>query len=138
MYELVSEQTTSYMSRTSLSILIELAYRDGEIDEREHRLIHQIGEAHGILQEEIVDLIDNPPKIDYDQLSNDERFEMLYNLVRLMKVDGKIFDEEILYCLDVAKRLGYPMEAVMELYGLVHANLKLTSEINILKKKYRV
>lgn len=126
------------MSRTSLSILIELAYRDGEIDEREHRLIHQIGEAHGIDQEEIAELIESPPNIDYDQLSNDERFEMLYNLVRLMKVDGKIFDEEILYCLDVAKRLGYPMEAVMELYGLVHANLKLTSEINVLKKKYRV
>lgn len=124
------------MSKTSLSILIELAIRDGEIDDREHRLIHQIGEAHGLEEEEITIMIDSPPQIDYSKLSEDERFEMLYNLVRLMKVDGKIFDEEILYCLDVAKRLKYPLEAVMELYGLVHANLKLTSEINVLKRKY--
>lgn len=124
------------MSKTSLSILIELAIRDGEIDDREHKLIHQIGEAHGFENEEIQVMIKNPPTIDYNQLSEDERFEMLYNLVRLMKVDGKIFDEEIMYCLDVAKKLNYPLEAVMELYGLVHANLKLTSEINKLKRKY--
>lgn len=124
------------MSKTSLAILIELANRDGEIDESELRLIHHIGQAHNHTEDEINELIKNTPTIDYDKLTNDERFEMLYDLVRLMKVDGKIFDEEILYCLDVARKLGYPMEAVMELYGLVHANLKLTSEIRILKKKY--
>ena len=124
------------MSKTSLSILIELANRDGEIDESERKLIHQIGLAHNHTEEEIDDLITNTPSIDYDKLSSDERFEMLYDLVRLMKVDGKIFDDEILYCLDVARKLGYPMEAVMELYGLVHANLKLTSEIRVLKRKY--
>lgn len=124
------------MSRTSLSILIELANRDGEIDESERRLIHHIGQAHNHTEEEIDELIKNTPTIEYDNLTNDERFEMLYDLVRLMKVDGKIFDDEILYCLDVARKLGYPMEAIMELYGLVHANLKLTSEIRVLKRKY--
>lgn len=124
------------MSRTSLSILIELANRDGEIDESERKLIHQIGRAHDHTEDEVNELIENTPAIEYDKLSSEERFEMLYDLVRLMKVDGKIFDDEILYCLDVARKLGYPMEAVMELYGLVHANLKLTSEIRILKRKY--
>ena len=124
------------MSRTSLAILIELANRDGEIDESESKLIHQIGKAHNHPDEEIEELMRNTPKIDYSKLSNDERFEMLYDLVRLMKVDGKIFDEEILYCLEVARKLDYPMEAIMELYGLVHANLKLTTEIKILKRKY--
>ncbi len=124
------------MSRTSLAILIELANRDGNIDETERKLIYQIGAAHNHSEEEIEEIINNTPTIDYDLLSNDERFEMLYDLVRLMKVDGKIFDEEILYCLDVARRLDYPMEAIMELYGLVHANLKLTTEIKLLKRKY--
>jgi len=124
------------MSRTSLAILIELANRDGEIDQSERKLIHQIGRAHNHTEEEINELIENTPVINYSKLSNDERFEMLYDLVRLMKVDGKIFDDEILYCLDVARKLGYPMEAIMELYGLVHANLKLSSEIKVLKRKY--
>ena len=124
------------MSKTSLSILIELANRDGEIDESERKLIHQIGFAHNHTEEEINELMDTTPSIDYDKLSSDERFEMLHDLIRLMKVDGKIFDDEILYCLEVARKLGYPMETIMELYGLVHANLKLTSEIGILKRKY--
>ena len=125
------------MFKNNLSILIELANQDGEIDEKEQKLIYQIGEAHGMNDDEVQELIDSPSKVDYSSLSDDERFDMLYNLVRLMKVDGKIFDEEILYCLDAAKRLNYPLEAIMELYGLVHANLKLTSEINGLKKKYK-
>ena len=124
------------MFKNNLSILIELANQDGEIDEKEQKLIYQIGEAHGLTSEEIQELIDSPSKVDYTTLTDDERFDMLYNLVRLMKVDGKIFDEEILYCLDAAKRLSYPLEAIMELYGLVHANLKLTSEIHGLKRKY--
>jgi len=124
------------MSKTSLSILIELANRDGELDASERKLIFQIARAHNHTEEEVNELIENTPTINYENLSSEERFEMLYDLVRLMKVDGKIFDDEILYCLDVARRLGYPMEAIMELYGLVHANLKLTSEINILKRKY--
>ncbi len=124
------------MSRTSLAILIELANRDGEIDQTERKLISQIGAAHNHTEEEIEEIIKNTPTIDYDLLTSEERFEMLYDLVRLMKVDGKIFDDEILYCLEVARKLGYPMEAIMELYGLVHANLKLTSEINLLRRKY--
>ncbi len=53
-----------------------------------------------------------------------------------MKVDGKIFDEEISYCMNMAKKLGYPLEAVMDLYSQVHANVKLKSEIQKIKRKY--
>lgn len=126
------------MSRTSLAILIELANRDGKVDESEKKLIYKIGQAHNHTEEEIAELIENTPaNIDYDHLTDDERFEMLYDLVRLMKADGKVFDTEILYCLEVAKKLHYPMEAVMELYGLVHTNLKLSSEIKKVQRKFQ-
>lgn len=125
------------MSKNSISILIGLANIDGVVDEKERKLIHKIGAAHSISDEEIEALFKTPKQIDYDVLTSDDRFDMLYNLVLLMKVDGKIFDEEIMYCLEAAKRLHFPLEAVMDLYGLVHANLKLTSEINTLKRKYQ-
>lgn len=125
------------MIRTQISILIELAARDNVIDPKEYDLISKIGIAHGMEQEEIEELFKKPEKVDYDSLELDEKFDMLCRVVQLMKVDGKIFDEEIMYCMEVAKRLGYPLEAVMELYGIVHANLRLSMEINALKRKYR-
>lgn len=125
------------MSTPQLSILIKLAKSDGEIDTSEEALIKKIGFAHGMSEEEIEDLVRSPDdQIDFNSLSSDDKFDTLYNLVHLMKVDGEIFDEEIMYCLNMARKLGYPLEAVMDLYGLVHANVKLTSEINKIKKKY--
>ncbi len=125
------------MSKTQLSILVNLAKSDGQIDESERDLIINIGKAHGMSLEEIDDLILHPiEKVDPSTLNGQERFETLYHLVHLMKVDGQIFDEEILYCISMARKLHFPLEAVMDLYGLVHVNVKLTSEINKLKNKY--
>lgn len=125
------------MSQKQISLLINLAARDGHIDQKELDLIHKIGASHGLSKAEIKIMLDNPKEIkNLDDLAEEERFECLYNLVHLMKVDGQIFDEEITYCMSMAQKLGYPLEAVMELYSLVHANVKLTSEINTLRSKY--
>ncbi|MBV6648046.1 MAG: TerB family tellurite resistance protein [Cyclobacteriaceae bacterium] len=124
------------MIETQILVLTELAARDGEIDEKEQNLIMKIGNAHGLTDDAIEDLMDQSGNIDYDSLAEKDRFDMLYHVVQLMKVDGKIFDEEISYCMSIAQKLGYPLEAVMELYGFVHANIKFTHEINSLKRKY--
>lgn len=122
---------------SQLSLLVNLAKTDGVIDEKEIDLIHRIGRAHGLSRESIDDIIQSPNKPEQlTELNADEKFDILYNLVHLMKVDGKVFDEEITYCMSMAKKLGYPLEAVMDLYGLVHANVKLNSEIQKLKRKY--
>ncbi len=126
------------MSQKQVSILINLAAQDGTIDQKELDLIYKIGRSHGLQNDEIRNLLDNPREItNLDDLDEEERFDCLYNLVHLMKVDGQIFDEEISYCMNMAKKLHYPLEAVMELYSLVHANVKLTREINTLKGKYK-
>lgn len=126
------------MIKTQLALLIKLAGQDGEIDLKERELIFKIGRSHGLENDDINHLIENPKEnINLALLPDEDRFECLYNLVHLMKVDGQIFDEEISYCMDMTRKLGYPLEAVMELYGLVHANVRLTKEINTVKKKYK-
>lgn len=121
-----------------LSVLISLAKTDGTIDDKEMALIMRIGHAHGFSDVQIADFIEksDPADVDFDILNPEEKFETLYDLVHLMKVDGRVFDEEIFFCMNMARKLGYPMEAVMDLYGLVHANVKLTSEIQKIKHKY--
>ena len=125
------------MAKNQLSVLIKLALQDGSIDQSERDLILRIGTAHGLSKAEVEDIIQNPKKeINFEKLSDEERFEILYNLVHLMKVDGEIFDEEISYCMKLTRKLGFPLEAIMDLYSQVHANVKLTAEINKIKRKY--
>lgn len=124
------------MIKAQIALLTELAGRDGHIDERETELIMRIGTAHGLSREEIADLIQTPVAIEWDNLSLEDRFEMLHNVVALMKADNEIFDEEIRYCMDVATKLGFPLEAIMELYPILHSNLRLPSEVSRVKMKY--
>lgn len=105
------------MPKSLLSVLIKLAKVDGEIVPVEYEKIHQIGTAHGMNQKEIKAVFDNPePRLNLTGLSDDERFEYLYNLVELMKADGKLHLEEIKFCSKIAAKLGYD-EAVM--YDLI-------------------
>ncbi len=124
------------MIKSQIALLTELAGRDGHIDEKETDLILRIGTAHGLSEDEVRELIASPVAIEWDGLSLEDRFEMLHNVVKLMKADGEIFDEEISYCMDVAHRLGFPLEAVMELYPILHANLRLPNEVSRVKNKY--
>jgi uncharacterized tellurite resistance protein B-like protein len=124
------------MIETQISILTELAGRDGHIDEKETALIQRIGQAHGLTEQAVQAMINKPVQIDWNSLNLDERFDMLHNVVQLMKADGEIFDEEISYCMDVAQRLGFPLEAVMEMYPIVHSNLKLPTQVSKVRMKY--
>lgn len=106
------------MPRSLLSVLVKLAKIDGEIVPAELMKLHQIGKTNGLTEEEITAVINNPEPGEFElkELSDDDRFEYLYNLVELMKADGKLYLEEIKFCSKIAAKLGYN-EAVM--YDLI-------------------
>ena len=126
------------MVKEQLTALTLLANSYNNIDEREVRLIYRIGEAHGLKEDEIQAIIDNPGKLGkLDQLNEDDKFEFLYTIIQLMKIDDKIYNEEVLYCQEIAQKLGYGLGAVMEMYPLVHKNVVIRSEKLQLKNKVR-
>ena len=50
------------------------------------------------VEEEIKELLNQPEPIpDLQHLSEDERFEYLYMVIQLMKVDGQVFKSEIVF-----------------------------------------
>lgn len=112
------------MSKTQLSLLVELAKVDGEVADEELKIIHQIGAINGLTSQEIADIITNPePEPDrFDALDNDERFEYLYSIVQLMKADGKLYEEEIKFTSRVATKLGYDETVLMELITKVYSD----------------
>lgn len=131
---------------THLSMLIELALADNEFAGPEKGLIYMIGKANGVKEVEIDDLVDRhlkkePMPIVFTALSEDERFEFLYNIIQLMKIDNEVFLSEIRYCEKMADKLGYQKVVVREMSSKVYADPSITADRNSLKdlvKKYRV
>jgi hypothetical protein len=105
-----------------LKLLITLANIDGEIGEKERKFLLNIGTANGFLVAEILPMfIQEHRMIIPDDLTPDEKFEYIYSLVQLMKIDEKLFAEEIKYCGLVLSKLGYKPELMVELLLKVQA-----------------
>ncbi len=124
------------MLKEQLKILIKLATIDNELAEKEANLIEKIGKANGITEDEIYSLMKNPePFKNLDTLSDDQRFEYLYNIIQLMKIDGKVYKSEIVFCQGIAERLGYKKKAVAELSKGIFSDPSITSDRNLLKER---
>ena len=81
------------MFTKQLKVLAILANSDGEIDEREMILMEKIGKAHDMTIDEINEAINNPGEgRDLSELNEDENFELLYDVIQLMKIDQKIYN----------------------------------------------
>ena len=78
-------------------------------------MITEIATNFGMTQEEISACFEDPEDIgDLSGLPNDEKYEHIYNMVQLMKIDGRLYKEEIQYCAKMATKLGYDEEVLTE------------------------
>lgn len=124
------------MIKDQINILVQLASSDGMIAEKELRLIRSIAEANDFSNEELEVLVKNPkPIADLAYLSEDQKFEFLYNVIQLMKADGQVFKSEIVFCEDMAERLGYNRKVVAELSSKIYSDPSITADREILKEK---
>lgn len=125
------------MIKEQLNILILLAYSDGKISEREAKLIKMIGVTQGIAKEEIEEMLKKPPESigELGILTNDQKFDYLYQVVQMMKIDGKVYKSEIEFCKKIASRLGYKKDVIAELSANIFSDPYITSDRDRLKKK---
>lgn len=125
------------MVKEELNVLIQLAASDNEVAEKEARLIRMIGQSNGISKEEIDEMLKKPgrPIGDLSTLTDDQKFEHLYHIVQLMKIDGQVFKSEIVFCENVAERLGYKKGAIAELSSKIFSDPSITTDREYLKKR---
>lgn len=125
-----------------LSTLIKLATVDGSFDGEEKMHIYMIGKANGVTEKEIEELIENPePLQNIDSMSEDQKFDLLYNIVQLMKIDSQVFLSEIKYCEDLAEKLGFKRKVISTLSSRIYSDPSITTDVESLKKavkKYKV
>jgi uncharacterized tellurite resistance protein B-like protein len=120
---------------TQMKLLISLAQIDGNVAEREKNYIINIGRANGIYPDEITPLFSQRHDLIIPKnLDKDQRFNMVFNLVQLMKIDERMYKEEILFCSKVAANLGYDQEAMFDFLLHVKTAAMGSDEVESLKR----
>ncbi|MFY0651109.1 MAG: TerB family tellurite resistance protein [Cyclobacteriaceae bacterium] len=121
--------------KAQLSMLIKLANIDNDFADDERDMIYMVGKANGVAEEEIDDLLNNPePLPPVIEMSDDEKFEYLYNVVQLMKIDKEIYLSEIKYCEEVAEKLGFKKAVIAELSSKIYSDPSITANKDSLRK----
>ncbi|MEM6644132.1 MAG: TerB family tellurite resistance protein [Bacteroidota bacterium] len=117
-------------------MLVQLARIDGVVVQEEIDLIKKIGKANSMSNEEISDAFENPSVIEgLDNINDDTRYDYLYNIVQLMKIDGRIYKEEIHFCAKMASKLGYDEDVLRELMLKIYSDPHLTTDKATLKSR---
>jgi hypothetical protein len=105
-----------------MKLLINLARIDGTVAERERNYIINIGRANGIYPDQVEPLFDQRHELIVPtNLTDDQTFNYIFSLVQLMKIDERMYKEEILFCSKIASRLGYDQEVMFDLMLHVRA-----------------
>ena len=118
-----------------LKLLVNLARVDGEVADKERQYIINIGQANHLLVAEILPLFSSGhPMTVPENMSEEEKFDCIFKLIQLMKIDEKLYKEEIKYCAQVAAMLGYREEVMFDLMLKVKNPTIGDEEMESLKK----
>jgi uncharacterized tellurite resistance protein B-like protein len=118
-----------------LKLLINLARIDGDVAERERKYITNIGAANGMKASEVAPLFETDhEEIVPNDLSDNQKFSYIFSLVQLMKIDQRLYKDEIKYCSRVASRLGYNQDVMFELMVKVKSTAMHDNEVEALRE----
>lgn len=124
------------MLKEQLNVLSQLASSDNEFTDEESRMLHHIGQANGMTKEEVDEIIYHPKPIgSLDNLTEDEKFEYLYNIVQLMKIDGQVYKSEIVFCQEMAAKLGFNKKVIGELSKSIFSDPSITTDRDSLRER---
>ena len=117
-----------------MKLLISLAQIDGTVAPRERNYIINIGRANNFYPDQVVPLFDQRHNLIIPQdLTDDQKFDYLFSLVQLMKIDERMYKEEMLFCTKIAENLGYENQVMFEL--LLHVKIGVMEKDEIINLK---
>lgn len=117
-----------------MKLLVNLARIDGKVADRERNYILNIGRANGIYPDEVTPLFEHRHELIVpENLTIDEKFNYIFSLVQLMKIDERMYKEEILFCSKIAATLGYEQQVMFDLMLHVKSESMAPDEKEALK-----
>lgn len=127
--------------KAKLSVLVQLANIDGDFAGEERDLIYMIGKANGVSENEINNMVENPePLPPLSTMTEEDKFEYLFHLVQLMKIDSQVYLSEIKFCEELAEKIGFKRNVISQLSSRIYSDPAIASDVASLKrevKKYK-
>lgn len=109
------------VTKKQLNILIQLAEADKHFAKIEREMIFKIAKDRNFPEDTVNDLIRNPEPIEtLGALSLEQKLEYLMSSIDLVFADQNIFESEILFCKNIAIKLGFKKSIIdyfLEQYG---------------------
>jgi len=128
---------------THLKAMIELAMSDQSFDDIERAWIYNIGKVNNIEKKKVDEMIKTlassreAQDLKFMALTFEERFEYLYDIIQLMKIDSKVFLAEIKYCEGLADKLGFEPKVVKKLSSRIYSDPGITANRDLLMNDAR-
>ena len=120
---------------TQMKLLVNMARIEVSVADSERNYIINIGRANGIYPDEVTSLFEQPHDILVPgNLSTYEKFQYILSLIQLMKIDERMYKEEIQFCSGIAERLGYNRQVMFDLLLNVKPGKMSDDEIARLKR----
>ena len=127
--------------KNHLRALIQLSIIDRDFGEPEKTYVYIIGKANRVPETEIDELVEEVlnskenSEVNFQGLLTEERFDYLYDVIQLMKIDGEVFLTEIRYCEEVAEKLGYDKKVVKKMSSRIYGDPSITGNREALMKE---
>lgn len=127
--------------KNHLKALIQLSIIDRDFGQPEKSYVYTIGKANRVPEIEIDELVNEVlnskenSDVNFDGLLSEERFDYLYDIIQLMKIDGEVFLTEIKYCEEVAVKLGYETKVVKKMSARIYGDPSITGNREALMKE---
>lgn len=101
------------VTKKKLNVLIQLAEADKHFAKSERDMIFRIADERKFPAEDVNELIRNPEPIGtLGALSPDQKFEYLMACIELMFADHQVFESELIFCKNIAIKLGFKKNVV--------------------------
>jgi hypothetical protein len=118
--------------------LVRIALADDIITNNEMELLHQIGKKLGFTDPEIDNLIDTTGKLDYiPPYELSKRFEQVYDVVKMILVDGSIDKNEIRLASGFASISGFRESEIPNLLVLLINGIKQAKDHEELFEEFK-
>lgn len=111
------------ISKSHMKNLFEMAMVDSHFDDSEYQLLAKLASKYKVSEKELNKIKDDPDKVNFELPKDEaEKFEQFYELVQMMTIDEKMFDEELNLCKIFAKKFGY--KNGLEIIDIIVENIK--------------
>lgn len=126
-----------------LRIMIQLAFVDNQFESTERKFIQELAQLNNISSNDLEELIkEELEKKDITTtfevpLDFETKIEILADMIKVMKADGKIFLSEIRFCEMIARMFGFKEKSIGVLSEIIHRDPSVATNWSNVQRKMK-